>query len=109
MSRTAARRRCTLAFYNNATVNGIVLSQRARIIGSLAPRSNTGDGSTDKRIELEWARRLDECLQETFECAATHYLSDGGCVPNPIGRFADPLEIEIIPYRFERRPAFPQG
>jgi capsid protein len=99
-----ARRRCTLAFYNNAVVSGIVKSQVRRVIGSLGVQCDTGDARADNAIERCWRGRLDAGLHEELKIAVSHMLIDGGCIPNPLGRFADPLRIETIPYRLIKNP-----
>lgn len=98
------RRRCTLAYYNNAVVNGVVESQVRRIIGSLTVQAESGDTTTDTAIESEWYRRLDAGLHEGLKLGARHLLIDGGFAPHCLGAFSDPLDFEIIPYRLIRQP-----
>lgn len=98
------RRRCTLAYYNNAVVNGIVESQVRRIIGSITEQADTGDPAADQAIEDEWRRRLDAGLHEQLKLGARHLLVDGGFIPHVPGAFSNPIELEVIPYRLVKYP-----
>jgi len=100
------RRRCTLAYYNNPIVKGIVDSEVRQTINSLQVQASTGDKSTDDRIEDEWRRRLDDGVLETVQQAVRHLLIDGGCVPRPLGTIADPVDFEVLPYRRIKTPYF---
>lgn len=98
------RRRCTLAYYNNPLVKGIVDSETRQTIGSLSVQAHTGVARADMLIEDEWKRRMDDGLLETLQTSAKHMLLDGGSVLNPITAPTEPVEAEVIPYRRIKTP-----
>lgn len=98
------RRRCTLAYYNNSLVKGIVDSETRQVIGSLSVQSHTGNKRADMLIEDEWKRRMDDGLLETLQTSAKHMLIDGGSVLNPLTAPSEPVEAEVIPYRRIKTP-----
>ncbi|MEN6533264.1 MAG: phage portal protein [Bryobacteraceae bacterium] len=98
------RRRCTLAYYGNTTVRGIVDSQVRQMWHSFAVQPDSGSAAANALIKDEWARRLDSGLDRVIEQAIRHLLIDGGLVPKRIGSPSSPARFEVVPYRQIKTP-----
>ena len=100
----AQRRRCTLAYLNNALVKGVVDSEVRQVLGTLEIQAHSPDEKLNQLLNAEWKRALERGLHETLEMALRHILIDGGMVPHMLGKPTDPLRFEVIPYRRIKTP-----
>ena len=98
------RRRCTLAYFNNTLVKGIVDSEVRQVCGSLKVQALTPSAAANSIIQDEWHRRLEEGLHSTITMGFRHVLAEGGVLVRPLGSPVDPLDFEPIPYRRVRTP-----
>lgn len=98
------RRRCTLAYWNNTLVKGIVDSEVRQVIGSVKIQARTPSEQANQIIQDEWHRRLEGGLMNQLKQSARHFLMDGGVLIRPIGKASDPLDYENVPYRRVRTP-----